>query len=410
MNAKYKHLATAIALLSLGVTAPSPYSRALSNAESKRIALTTTVAAVADDVNRIQHNQYSIKQRLDVMQAQLLVLEHQLRRIQISAEEKIDSSPLPEWKNLTLLTPKILPSSIALSIDVPVQRDVGNPNDPANNDVVNTGSASAITTVPLPESILQNIADSQAVESAADASDGQEFAPTPMDEALAMNDRDLDDMRAGFLTADGLQITFGIERAIYINGELVTFTSLNLTNIGQLVSTIQGGSSSTKLMNMAPSNDIQSVIPVPLAGHDAPAPTASVGSIQSAPPVSTASTSTATPASVGAIASSSAATSAPQTTGSANAGSVSQNLSRPQVQTINTGSSGLAVIQSGGGNTFNAGSVDSGAIGTIVQNTLNNQKIQNFTVINATVNSMDVLRANNLQSTINNAVANSLNR
>ena len=46
----------------------------------------------------------------------------------------------------------------------------------------------------------------------------------------------------------------------------------------------------------------------------------------------------------------------------------------------------------------------------MVQNTLNDQKIQSITAINATVNSLQLVRAQNLQSTLRSAVIDSLRR
>ena len=46
----------------------------------------------------------------------------------------------------------------------------------------------------------------------------------------------------------------------------------------------------------------------------------------------------------------------------------------------------------------------------MIQNTLNDQKIQNVTVINATVNSLQLLRNLNLQSSLRGAVIDSLRR
>jgi hypothetical protein len=72
--------------------------------------------------------------------------------------------------------------------------------------------------------------------------------------------------------------------------------------------------------------------------------------------------------------------------------------------------SSLALIQSGPGNVVQSGTVAPASMATVVQNTLNNQKIQNVTVINATVNSMEILRTLNLQSTISDAVNNSVRK
>ena len=52
-------------------------------------------------------------------------------------------------------------------------------------------------------------------------------------ERLAINEQTLDGVRGGFV-ADGLNISFGIERAVYINGSLVTTTSLNISELGRL--------------------------------------------------------------------------------------------------------------------------------------------------------------------------------
>jgi hypothetical protein len=70
----------------------------------------------------------------------------------------------------------------------------------------------------------------------------------------------------------------------------------------------------------------------------------------------------------------------------------------------------LALIQSGAGNTITPGAFSSTSMGTVVQNTLNGQKIQSVTVINATVNSLGVLRGLNLGASMRGAVIDSLRR
>ena len=45
---------------------------------------------------------------------------------------------------------------------------------------------------------------------------------------------ELDDMRGGFDTSLNLTLSFGIERAVYLNGALVTTTSFNLPALGSL--------------------------------------------------------------------------------------------------------------------------------------------------------------------------------
>lgn len=135
---------------------------------------------------------------------------------------------------------------------------------------------------------------------------------------LALDDRALDDIRGGFEPPDtNLKFSFGIERAVYINGQLVASTVLNLRDL-------QGASG---------------------AG--------------------------VTPASVDA--------------------------------------SGLLVVQNGGGNAFQV-QVGPSAYGTVIQNTLDNQRIQSVTTINAAVNSAQILRAISVQSAIHDGLVNSLRR
>ena len=143
-------------------------------------------------------------------------------------------------------------------------------------------------------------------------------------ERQAVLDQALDRVRGGFVT-NNLNIAFGIERAVYINGILVTTTSLNISDTGRITN-------STDSKALAPG--------------------------------------------------------------------------------------ALALIQSGTGNSVAGGAFSSGAglglsasaIGTVVQNTLDGQKIQNVTVINATANSLGVLRGLNLQNSLRNSLIDSLRR
>ncbi|HZX30849.1 MAG TPA: hypothetical protein VFF03_05830 [Rhodocyclaceae bacterium] len=150
------------------------------------------------------------------------------------------------------------------------------------------------------------------------ASVSPENAPNPLDERVAALDASaLDGIRGGFETPDGaLKFSFGIERAVYINGELVASTVLNLKDLQGVAGT---------------------GVPAALAG------------------------------------------------------------------------SALTVIQNGGGNGFSA-QINPNQAGTVIQNTLNDQRIVNVTTINAAVNSAQVLRAMALQSAIRDGVVGSLRR
>ena len=70
----------------------------------------------------------------------------------------------------------------------------------------------------------------------------------------------------------------------------------------------------------------------------------------------------------------------------------------------------LALVQNGAGNTFQTGSMNAAAMGTVVQNTLNNQKIQTVTLINATVNSLQIIKSMNIGSSLRGAMIDSLRR
>jgi hypothetical protein len=132
----------------------------------------------------------------------------------------------------------------------------------------------------------------------------------------ALEPSELDRVRGGFKSPSGLNVSFGIERAVYLNGELVTTTRLVVSDLGR---------------SGAP-------------GAAALAPSAT-----------------------------------------------------------------LALVQSGAGNVF--GRVSSpGGIGTVIQNTLNDQKLQAVTVIDASVNSLDVMRGMRLQSLVRDAVSDALRR
>ena len=155
-----------------------------------------------------------------------------------------------------------------------------------------------------------------AASAAAEPSPLQPGASPFGDRTVAVAESALDRVRGGF-EGGGLNISFGIERAVYVNGALVTTTTLNVSELGKLT-----------------------------AGRG---------------PVA-----------------------------------------------IDAGT--IALIQNGMGNGVSASTLTSTSAGTIVQNTLDGQKIQNVTVINATANSLGVLRGMNFQSSLRSAVVDSLRR
>lgn len=135
---------------------------------------------------------------------------------------------------------------------------------------------------------------------------------------VAVSEAKLDGMRGGFEGDSGLRISFGIERAVFINGNLVTTTSLNVADLGK--------------------------------------------------------------------------------------------ISAGQAQAAGLDRATLGLIQNGPNNNFAPGNLSSSSVATVIQNSLNDQKIQGVTLINATVNSLDVIRRTNVQSSIQSALTDSLRR
>jgi len=160
-------------------------------------------------------------------------------------------------------------------------------------------------------------------------------------ENIALEDEALNEIRGGFSTADGLQVAFGIERAVFVNGNLVTTSNfnINLSDLGKLT------------QNLGPNSTLN-----------------------------------------------------PGNTG---AGTTSAN---PELALNIPQSNGMAVIQNGTGNSFQPGAILPSTLGTVIQNTLDNQKLQNVTFIQATVNSLNLLKSINMQNTVQDAIHNSLIR
>lgn len=137
--------------------------------------------------------------------------------------------------------------------------------------------------------------------------------------AVALSAARLDRLRGGFQTAGGLQLSFGIERVVYINGVLSTTTRINVEGLGAAADRV---------------------------GPAAPLPEGSR----------------------------------------------------------------LAWVNNGAGNTLLQGLPSPANLGTVIQNSLNDQHIQTLTIINANANSLDVLRGWSLQMSIRDAVTGAVRR
>ena len=155
-------------------------------------------------------------------------------------------------------------------------------------------------------------------EEAEASPDPQRPRPGWQGPALALGDERLERMRGGFQTPQGLQLSFGIERLVYINGTLATSTRIAVQGLGA-----PGGA-------------------VPEA---------------SLPP-----------------------------------------------------GGSLSWVLNGAAQTLAPGLPAGANLGTVIQNSLNDQHIQTLTIINANANSLDVLRSWSLQLSIRDAVAGSVRR
>lgn len=161
----------------------------------------------------------------------------------------------------------------------------------------------------------------------------------------AVSDRTLDRQRGGFLLGGGLEVSFGITRSVFINGQLITETVLNITRMTDITpawaARLREELQSLTLVQNGPGNTFVS--------GAAPAPR-------------------------------------PSGTTAANTGS-------------NTGAAPVAATTSSIANTVT---------GTVIQNTLNNQQILHQTIINASSNSLGMLRLASLHSSLSEAIRQSV--
>lgn len=64
----------------------------------------------------------------------------------------------------------------------------------------------------------------------------------------------------------------------------------------------------------------------------------------------------------------------------------------------------MNVVQNGTGNLFAAGALEQTMAGTVIQNSLNDQVLRSQTIVNTSVNSLELLKIANFQDTLQNAL------
>lgn len=209
----------------------------------------------------------------------------------------------------------------------------------------------------------------------------------------------LEETRGGF-DAGGLQVSFGIERAVYINGALTVATSLNIPDVGRITTEQAARLAST----LGPSivSATQAAVDRSVAGAMAAA--GSNGTAGSAGSSAGASASASATGSAGAAGSSSASAAGATSVATGATGAASAPMTTIATgtgQVITNGA--LTIIQNGPGNTANVGAL-AGSAGTIIQNSLNNQSIRSVMTIDAGVNTLQAFRSQLANTALNSAL------
>jgi hypothetical protein len=203
-------------------------------------------------------------------------------------------------------------------------------------------------------------------------------------------------IRGGFTAAGGAQFSFGIERTVTINGEMVAITRLVLDNLqgllgatpmaqfaNSLVTVVQNGPG-----NIAPAaatvtgNSLTGAVGTPAPASAAPAPaTAAAAQVAGGAPATAAAAPVQSPASA-------AQAPAPAAVAPAPAPLVLQMTVNGQVIQVPNGA----------------------AIALAVQNSLNNQQIQTRTTIDASLSSLSLLRSDQFAAALRQQIIDSVRR
>jgi hypothetical protein len=258
-------------------------------------------------------------------------------------------------------------------------------------------------------------------------------------ECRRLNQAELDRLRGGlsFMSAMGpVEITFGITQAVYINNQLVALTRLVGPGAGQTIGTLTPSSTQAQALNAALQG--ATVTPLPTSGGASVPSGASPSTSQSilpaaaTNPAASASQAATRPAQATGL---NATLNTPTNTGSPaqpTAGSVATVGSSPAVpagpaaptvlvngSAVKPGSpvinvptaAGLRtlVIQNGPGNFSvpSAADIRAGMMGTLIQSTLDGQKIRSETEMNVTLGLSRAMRASSIRDSVRQGMVNS---
>ena len=223
---------------------------------------------------------------------------------------------------------------------------------------------------------------------------------------LAASDRTLDQLRGGFDLGTGLLVSFGISRAVFINGQLITSTLFQIGDLSKLTAA-QAVALSQQIFAQPqivqnglgnPQNSGSSTVPAALGQQvstQSQVAQNGLGSPQN-------SGSATVPAALGQPVSTQ-----PQVAQSGLGNTPNPGVVNGPAALVQQGSTQTLVVQNGPGNTLDPGAL-AVPLATFIQNTLSNQIIRNQTVIQASSNALGLVRNMNLQATISQAIANAI--
>jgi hypothetical protein len=210
----------------------------------------------------------------------------------------------------------------------------------------------------------------------------------------------LDESRGGFDVGGGLQVGFGIDRAVFVNGALAVATSITIPNISNITSAQAAQLAQALAPVTVAVTGANSVASAAIAAAQAAAAAAQGASMAGANGAAGSAQGAA-----GAAASSSAAAATggvAQATGAAGLAQQAAATATAATGTVVTNGL-LTVIQNGAANTANVGAV-SNVPATVIQNTLNNQNIQSLMTINASVNTLAAFRSQMANTALNSVI------
>ncbi|CAG2141664.1 flagellin [Cupriavidus numazuensis] len=250
---------------------------------------------------------------------------------------------------------------------------------------------------PLPDALDAAAVPAQAALSAQEAKEDKPLAAVTRGSMAGwkpVTEDRLDEMRGGF-DVGGLQVSFGIERAVFVNGALAVATSITIPDVARITSEQAAKLAAT--LGPAIVSSTQADVNSALAGNPT---TAGVQLGSNGASGGNGSSSSASSAAAGSSASS--AGSASSVTGNTGApGMPSTVITTATGQVVTNGL--LSVIQNGPGNAAAVGT-QAGTPLTVIQNTLNNQSIQSLMTIDASVNTLQAFRAQVTNATLNNVL------